>query len=1200
VTIGGRLRPRALGRRRSQAEAPAAGRSVPPRTELSDALADPAVGNHQLFALLTGVRDQRQLWWRCCQDAVRSHPGWLDHADHDTALALIGGAEPRSSRGAISRAAESVDAISRILASSGAAAGGGAAAGDSAAAGAGQRESTVAPLLARATACWADSLAIPRPTEGAPFQPETAVARAVPGLRDQVRELLAGLDSVDADRGQAMTAITALRLAQRGPNARRAVRVPVVLAQQRHTADGQPDPATGVAGTLALWELPAGPAGLFPDPAAMRVLRADGAFRAGLELAWEFASGPGSAGRCVLWRLTLDGNAPDYAIDGGSLGAAFAVALHELMLRSTPRYWPRAFLIRIRPSCAITGVITAQRPAAYDRAASRTVHGPWLDAVGGMAPKFHVAQDKRWRLVAPAANRALSDSHTLVPVHWAQTVRQADRYARRPRPLRTALTIGAALLIASPLIVLQLARTPATPVSAALNAARRQRAAALRQARVQGAAALSDKLANLAVTNLGTHLDIAQLLAVEATRIDNTPQAQSAVFQAATASPDLQRTVAAGAQVTALAAAADGQVAVAGTGNGHVIRFNPSTGARTQVQAGSHAIKNVAVDATGTVIAASNGSQVFVWREGHVPVALPIRGAPSAVAVSPSGGLAAAVSLTAKQDTLVTLWNVQAGGQVSAVDNDLLGYPPELGFPSDSELLVAGTLGESQRYAVPGLRLVSHGHPGGPPANGFAFGMSANGVFSGYVKYGSISAWHTANVFVSVQNARAGTAPAALATYLTFSDDGTRAASIENGTITVSPMTVVNSATGASSPAQSRGVSLTGSSGTTQVSFLGGSDDRLVSAAGSTLGLWDLHGSVQIGPPTGISVPGFQVTEAPAPLTVSPDGRYLAMLDGNPASVSSINRPGIRVWVYRNGPRLTQVETSKAAGAPIWSGDELVLIGAADDGHSVQAVNAAGRVLGSWPVRDGPLTSFILNGQDTSGGQILIPLGGGIESFNPRTRSGTYRPVRVPRSPHLADEYLGAISPDGKSAIIFGSRTVGSNVTDVVYVNLVTGAAHVVETGQTIGAQFTSDRLVVLLNSGQVQEWDATGNHLLNTLPGNGGDAITVSPNGTTLAQVSNDGVAAISNLATGQVIASLDLPPSNGEANNPWGITTVAFSPGQRYLFTATPGGTLTRWDIGEPDLIHLACRRAGHDLTPAIWAQYVRTTPPANLSCG
>jgi hypothetical protein len=56
--------------------------------------------------------------------------------------------------------------------------------------------------------------------------------------------------------------------------------------------------------------------------------------------------------------------------------------------------------------------------------------------------------------------------------------------------------------------------------------ARSQGAALASQRR---AAALSDRLAALAVSAIGTNPGLAQLLAVEATRVDNTPQARAAL-----------------------------------------------------------------------------------------------------------------------------------------------------------------------------------------------------------------------------------------------------------------------------------------------------------------------------------------------------------------------------------------------------------------------------------------------------------------------------------------------------------------------------------------------------------------------------------------------------------------------------------------------------------------------------------------------
>ena len=80
--------------------------------------------------------------------------------------------------------------------------------------------------------------------------------------------------------------------------------------------------------------------------------------------------------------------------------------------------------------------------------------------------------------------------------------------------------------------------------------------------------ATAGELAALAVSNLGSHLDLAQLLAVQAYRKDQDPQTLAALFQAVTASPHLVRYFPAGGQVTALAGSADGHVAAAGTSDG--------------------------------------------------------------------------------------------------------------------------------------------------------------------------------------------------------------------------------------------------------------------------------------------------------------------------------------------------------------------------------------------------------------------------------------------------------------------------------------------------------------------------------------------------------------------------------------------------------------------------------------------------------
>ena len=73
-------------------------------------------------------------------------------------------------------------------------------------------------------------------------------------------------------------------------------------------------------------------------------------------------------------------------------------------------------------------------------------------------------------------------------------------------------------------------------------------------ARIQARIATARELAAVSGSLLGTHLDVAQLLAVAAYQTDRDPQTEGALMQAVAASPHLVRYLQAGATVTALAA----------------------------------------------------------------------------------------------------------------------------------------------------------------------------------------------------------------------------------------------------------------------------------------------------------------------------------------------------------------------------------------------------------------------------------------------------------------------------------------------------------------------------------------------------------------------------------------------------------------------------------------------------------------------
>jgi WD40 repeat protein len=773
-------------------------------------------------------------------------------------------------------------------------------------------------------------------------------------------------------------------------------------------------------------------------------------------------------------------------------------------------------------------------------------------------------------LAAPIRGR---DKDTLVGEHV--------RYQRRTRRLVRAVVASlSALLVA---------------VSIAAYVANDQRGKAVTQARIATARQLAAESGALLTTNL----DVAELLAVQAYRTDNDPQTRAALFAAVTASPSLVRYMPAGGQVSAIAGSDNGQVAVAGTSDGRVLRWQPFTGVSHPVARMPHAITSIAVSADGATIAATDGTEAVVWSHGSATQS--IRGVQS-VAVSPNGRYLA----------------VSEGGRVGLIDR-LTGQVTTAGaevpagsvaMPTDNDLVAVGPAGSWARLTVPRLHVtMTSGIYMG--AHGFLLTTSARGGFIGYTNGGqSIPLWQTgrpapASGAADLVAASHGTDPEAIG----ISADGTRVAVATAGTIYVSgtaqaPMT--NWALSQAIPPNPTVATLTGNSSIPPggVTFFG-DDTHLLSASGDSLVLWDLNQLTRISGHVNMSVP-YACSACPPPdVSVRPDGQQVAVLaEVSPAPPAD----GMQVILHGLGPRRDQaVIGGDQYGLLGWSTDSSRLFLAASiDRHIEIRKTGSGTgapVVGRWPPVAPGYNAIALSPDHRR--LITVSGNGAIQVRDPATRqlertipglatSGTYPAV-------------GQVEVDPTGSFV-AETIYTSNAAKLRLIDTNTGTVRRVGTGNVEHVTFSGPHLLIQRPSAKFEVWNPAGTTLQHSLQQDSSylpsaATVTTAPAivGSLLIQQRSDGTLAITDLATGDDLGSLALPVAYTNFK-----TGLAASPDGRQLITVTEtdtfdarDGLLVQWDLSVGAWIRIACTSAGRSLTPSDWRRYVGTTAPPDLTC-
>jgi WD40 repeat protein len=1135
--------------------------------DLSDALAQCEEGQLRQYLLYERLTGSRQLWWRCCRDAVQSRPGWLGQGQYLRTLELIRRGEAPPSRGAVFHAAEAVGWVGQALTGGGYEAQPGGFGGPRPPADPQGRSQ----LMAAAASRWRSSPACPRPHGSAWFPSESTLAEVSPGQRDRVAALLAELEDPGRDPGSAMVAISALLLAGARAHPRRAARVPVVLADRRQLQ------VQGAAGTLELRDFPAGPPGLFPDPSALRIMHPSARFDAALGVAWAFAEGHRRLDRCVLWRITLDRDAPDYGIDGGSLGAAYAILLWELFRHgpaSGPSVLarPRGLFLGLRPRCAVTGTVQL--------AASGQVR---LGAVDHLEAKLQAAQAKNWRLIAPEANRRSDDVRVPDGVHvdWVASVRQADRLARRIRPVRTLLAVLALFALASASIggaaVLRLSGS----ASDQRRIATQQRNAAISEQ----VAAASQNVANLTTS--------AQLAAV-AWRIAPTSQARASMLEVLAQPERVTLAAAGGAQgATALAYSPGANILATGGDDGKLRFWNLATDqqsgstivlSRSTIQ---RTVTGLAFGPAGRLLATGDtDGSLRLWdvatrrQEGQATFGRGVR--LFEVAFSPGGRLVA----VALSDGTARLWDVvthqQAGAPIAGASKISTGAPGStvtaVAFSPDGRILAtASDIGVVRLWSVATHRQI--GEPitalaGRNAVDSIAF--SPHGAILAVTGNGGlVTLWNVATHH-QVGRPITATPGGSVTAAVIFSPNGSVLATADSdGTARLWDVATQRQI----------GPALTATAKTV-VNALEFRTASVLATAGDdgTVRLWNLGVFRQMGSPLAAGrgpSPGPRFVGA----VFSPWGRLLATSD------------------YDATARLWDLATQRQDGPPIkvapgvWdvgfvAGGTILLTVGSDNTIRFWSV-ATHRQIGPPIAPVGPLISIAPDGR-----AFAIAFAKGTEVGFQLWSVATHRPIG-------SSTVTGGIGDAGVAALDFSPR---GNILAVVDNN---GSVRLwnVATRRPVGAPIIGRGLdfdgvydvafgaggTILatsdLSHGVIRLWDVATHQqigtpiVIDTVIG----SMEFGARGSILAVGGEDGSVRLLDVATHQQIG-----PAIVSAADDFGPAGVAFAPGGRVLATGGNDGKVRLWDVAFPaNLEHAVCAIAGTALTRTQWDTYIKSEP-------
>ncbi len=825
-------------------------------------------------------------------------------------------------------------------------------------------------------------------------------------------------------------------------------------------------------------------------------------------------------------------------------------------------------------------------------------------------------------VLPPVLRGVFTEEPRWVDLRWLRNAEQLD--SSNPRLRDCAADVAAALqgtdkdLIVGEHIrqhrrALRLARAGITALAAFLVIALAatviavaQRDTAVKNLRVANAR----QLAALAVANLNDHIDLAQLFAVAAYQMDPDPQTRSALFQAVTASPHLARYLPVGSPVSVLAGSADGSIVAAGTDDGRLLRWDTGRGTLTESRTGGEKVTAIAVDADGGRIVAADGAKAYLWNATSATKPRVIyTGLFNSVAISPTGRTLAVLGGKSASELMnppplpVMVLDGNTGTKLRrTLVNAVYSY---ISLPDDA-MLQLDSSSMWTRLSASTLSVISAGQVNATPGDlYYCCGYSPNGRYFAWAKYGWADVVDN-NAAASLDQGGANpyhltTEPVLAPDQFAVTDDGTEMALAGGGALYV--------AHAAGAPSRVSKVmsfdpvqELPGTGRISALTFLGGSQ-RLVSANGSALAVWDGSQVSRITTGQIIDAPDCDNVGVPPKVAISPDSTRIAT--GGEGS-----RPAV-LENLRTQPSSLSIDQPIENALPLWASDssQLFLLGDAGAGRGA-LVWSDGSFRSTWP--GSSARNNDVNGTQAPGEAVAARLSADGREVILVNQDGDIQiresgdGVILRKIPGISREIIPVSGGElqNRAAISMDAATVAFVLPDgaVRVTSVPSGEHHDLPGPPARVISYTADQLLIERLDGTLDEWDTLGTRLIRSIPGDAAyaEGITGIPHSSLVARLTYQGTVELTDLDSGQTLGSVTTPlPARSGGEPPWDSTTISATPDGSELVTASSCGSIIRWQLDPRAWIRDACTLAGHDLTAEEWRQYVGTNPPANLAC-